>query len=191
MPSLHYTLQYLPRVIYALLALYPSIFTKSHLCPPCTIPFNIYQESLMPSLHYTLQFWPRVTYTLLALYPSILTKSHLCPSCTIPFNFDWVTYTLHGIFSSTKHISDLMDKQHYFIHQCSWIVGYFGQQLHHLQQNKENCSELYKHYYCMMLVLNPCRVRIVYHGRACRTKQAICLCFSVSDLVLTAFLWKL
>ena len=108
MPFLHYTPQFWPRVTYALLALYPSIFTvtyallalypsiltKSHLCPSCTIPFNLDQESLMPFLHYTLQFWPRVTYALLALYPSILTKSYLCPSCTVPFSFDQESLTV-------------------------------------------------------------------------------------------------
>ena len=87
---------------YALLALYPSIWTKSQLCPSCTIPFNwtknqlcpsctipfnLDQESLIPFLHYTLQFGPRVTYALLALYPSIWTKSHLCPSQTkLPYS---------------------------------------------------------------------------------------------------------
>ena len=72
MPFLHYTLQFWPRVTYALLPLYPSIWTKS----------------LMPFFHYTLQFGSSVTYALLTLYPSVLTKSHLCPSSTIPFNLD-------------------------------------------------------------------------------------------------------
>ena len=90
-----YTLQFWPRVTvtYALLLLYPSILTKSHLCLSCTIPFNFDQkspciscsipfsfdqESLMPFLHYTLQFWPKSHLCLsCTIYPSILTKSHL------------------------------------------------------------------------------------------------------------------
>ena len=50
-PFLHYTLQFWPRVTYALFVLYPSLLTKSHLYPTCTIPFNFDQESLMPFLH--------------------------------------------------------------------------------------------------------------------------------------------
>ena len=64
MPFLHYTLQFGPRVTYALLALYPSILTKSHLYP-----------SILTKSHLAL----------LVLYPSVLTKSHLCPFHSIPF----------------------------------------------------------------------------------------------------------
>ena len=112
MPFLHYALQFWPSLNYALLALCPSILTKSELCPSCTIPFSfdqepltpflhytlLDQESLMPVLHYTHQFGPsQLCPSCTIICPSILTKSimpflhyalqfwpgQLCPSCTI------------------------------------------------------------------------------------------------------------
>ena len=82
MPFLHYTLQFWPRVTYALLPLYPSIWTKSHLSVPFHYTLQFWPRVTYPFLHYTLQFGLRVTYALLPLYPSILTKS------SIPFNSD-------------------------------------------------------------------------------------------------------
>ena len=64
MPFLHYTLQVWPRVTYALLALYPSILTKHHLCPSCTITtiFNTNHISSPPCKaatvgHLLLSWW--------------------------------------------------------------------------------------------------------------------------------------
>ena len=54
------------------------------MCPSCTIPFNLDQESLMPFRTMPSILTKSHLYALLTLYPSIWTNSHLCSSCSGP-----------------------------------------------------------------------------------------------------------
>ena len=108
-------------VTYALLALYPSVLTKSHfICPSCSInisvdqeslvpfmhynysPFNFDQESLMPFLHYILKLWPRVTYMpflyyILTFWPGV---TYTLLALYLQFWPRVCTYALHALYPS-------------------------------------------------------------------------------------------